>query len=136
MKVFDIKAEEEQYFPYNYSEISLEEARIIRYLISNALVFSNSEIVTMSLNKKDKKIIANAHVYNENANVTFDSDIYRTKTGYKMYTVITEILSHKNYYSIDTFEFLTKDIKVTSKIEGMEEVERNIDYMCERGRKL
>ena len=48
--------------------------------------------------------------------------------GYKIYTIVTEVLSHKDYYGIDEFIYQIKNIKVNSIVERMEPVSKKISY--------
>ena len=82
--------------------------------------------------KKKKKepnyIYANGVFYGSDCNKLFESFIYKRAHGYKVYTIVTEILSHKDYYGIDEFIYQIKNIKVNSFVEKMDPVSKKISY--------
>ncbi len=125
--------EEEQYFPY--IDITLEESRIIRYLISNIIPFKNGKIVQMSLKKLDEYIYANG-LFNSDIsskeNKSFESYIYQNTNGYMIYTIICDILSQKDYYSKDIFNFKKDDIQVINKLEKNESSSYKLNYPKEK----
>lgn len=123
---FDNIYEEEKYFPY--MDISLDEAREIRYLIKNTEALKNGKVVCMSLKKEPNYIYANEVFYGSDCNKLFESFIYKRAHGYKVYTIVTEILSHKDYYGIDEFIYQIKNIKVNSFVEKMDPVSKKISY--------
>lgn len=123
---FDNIYEEEKYFPY--MNISPDEAREIRYLIKNTEALKNGEVVCMSLKKEPNYIYANGVFYGSDCNKSFESFIYKRAHGYKVYTIVTEILSHKDYYGIDEFIYQIKNIKVNSFVEKMGPVSKKISY--------
>jgi hypothetical protein len=123
---FDNIYEEEKYFPY--MDISLDEAREIRYLIKNTEALKNGKVVCMSLKKEPNYIYANGVFYGSDCNKLFESFIYKRAHGYKVYTIVTEILSHKDYYGIDEFIYQIKNIKVNSFVEKMDPVSKKISY--------
>lgn len=125
--------EEEQSFPY--MDISLEEAREIRHLICNMPAFSNGEVVQMGLKNMDKYVYGNGMFGSCKGNKTFESYVYKEEYGYKIFTVIFEILTHKDYYSIDEFIFRNKDIEVISSIENKGSLSKRISYPEEFSRK-
>ena len=118
--------EEEKYFPY--IGISLDEAREIRYLIKNSEALKDGEVVCMSLENTSKYVYANGLFAGDDCNKSFESFIYRRAHGYKIYTIVTEILSHKDYYDIEEFIYQIKNIKVNSIVERMEPVSKKISY--------
>ena len=61
-------------------------------------------------------------------NKSFEGFIYERAHGYKIYTIVTEVLSHKDYYGIDEFIYQIKNIKVNSIVERMEPVSKKISY--------
>ena len=65
--------EEENAFPYPYTEMSLEESRLIRYLVRNFYAFRNGELITMTLKNTNGIVLANGSVYEKNKNKTFNS---------------------------------------------------------------
>ena len=123
---FDNIYEEEKYFPY--MDISLDEAREIRYLIRNTEALKNGEVVCMSLKREPNYIYANGLFYSAGCNKSFEGFIYKRAHGYKIFTIITEVLSHKDYYGIDEFIYQIKNIKVNSHVEGMKPISRKISY--------
>ena len=120
--------EEENFFPY--IGLSLAEAREIRYLIRNMETFKNGKVIQMGLRNNEKCVYANG-MYAGDVNKTFESYIYRKDYGYKIFSVIVDVLSHRDYYSVDEFLFEPEHIKVISEIENMNKVENNIDYFEE-----
>lgn len=123
---FDNIIEEEKYFPY--MDISLDEAREIRYLIRNTEALKNGEVVWMSLKREPNYIYANGLFYGYDCNKSFEGFIYERAHGYKIYTIVTDVLSHKDYYGIDEFIYQIKNIKVNSIVERMEPVSKKISY--------
>ena len=117
--------EEERLFPY--LNISLEEARRLRYLISNFYAFKDGYLIQMSLRNVDGVVTANGLVYEQDKNKAFDSKIEYVDEGIDIYSEIDEIF-HKRFYSIDKFRFKEKDIEVTSCIENKEDIVRHIPY--------
>ena len=117
--------EEERLFPY--LNISLEEARRLRYLISNFYAFKDGDLIQMSLRNIDGVVTANGLVYEQDKNKAFDSKIEYVDEGIDIYSEIDEIF-HKRFYSIDKFRFKEKDIEVTSCIENKEDIVRHIPY--------
>ena len=71
---FDNIIEEEKYFPY--MDISLDEAREIRYLIRNTEALKNGEVVWMSLKREPNYIYANGLFYGYDCNKSFEGFIY------------------------------------------------------------
>ena len=63
---FDNIIEEEKYFPY--MDISLDEAREIRYLVRNSEALKNGEVVWMSLKREPNYIYANGLFYGYDCN--------------------------------------------------------------------
>ncbi len=117
--------EEERLFPY--LNISLEEARRLRYLISNFYAFKDGDLIQMSLRNIEGVVTANGLVYEQDKNKAFDSRIEYVDEGIDIYSEIDEIF-HKRFYSIDKFRFKEKDIEVTSCIENKEDIVRHIPY--------
>ena len=117
--------EEERLFPY--LNISLEEARRLRYLISNFYAFKDGDLIQMSLRNIDGVVTANGLVYEQDKNKAFDSRIEYVDEGIDIYSEIDEIF-HKRFYSIDKFRFKEKDIEVNSCIENKEDIVRHIPY--------
>ena len=117
--------EEERLFPY--LNISLEEARRLRYLISNFYAFKDGDLIQMSLRNIDGVVTANGLVYEQDKNKAFDSRIEYVDEGIDIYSEIDEIF-HKRFYSIDKFRFKEKDIEVTSCIENKEDIVRHSPY--------
>ena len=126
--MFDNIYEEENLFPS--INVSLDDARLIRYLVRNFYVFRNGELVQMTLRNTNGVINANGLVYEKNKNKTFNSEIEYTDNGMIFYTEIEEV-PRKKYYSIDEFIFREKDIEVRSKVEG-QNIVNGIDYESER----
>ena len=118
--------EEEKYFPY--MDILLDEAREIRYLIRNTEALKNGEVVCMSLKREPNYIYANGLFYSAGCNKSFEGFIYKRAHGYKIFTIVTEVLSHKDYYGIDEFIYQIKNIKVNSFVEKMDPVSKKISY--------
>ncbi len=125
--VFNNILEEVNLFSYP-DDMTLEQAREIRYLIGNVAALEDGEVKKMSLENTPKYIYANGVFKGEKCNKTFESFIYKGNHGYKMCTIVTEISSHKNYYSIDEFIYQIKNIKVNSHVEGMKPISRKISY--------
>lgn len=124
---FTSEVEEEQYFPY--LNMSLEDARLIRYLVRNMEVFKEHEIVKMSLKNVDNTIKVNGSAYKEGDNLTFDGMVMPRKTGYVIALVVEKVLAYEDYYSVESFRFNKNGIKVRSKIEEHEEIVKEIPYM-------
>ena len=127
--------EEEQYFPY--MGMTLEEARVLRYLISNISSFKNGTIVNMFLKKiNDEVILADGLLAEEKDgmeyNKSFNSEIEVFPDAIKVYSIITEEYKSKyekrEFYSIDTFVMGKDDIKVISRVENSEEEVTRIPY--------
>lgn len=123
--MFNTIYEEEAFFPYE--NMSLEEARNLRYLVSNFAAFANGELVQMSLQNKDGEITANGLVYEPGKNKTFYSNVIKGEGEVVFYSEITEIYG-KTFVSRDEFTFCEKDIQVKSKIEGKRSVTKIIPY--------
>ena len=81
--------EEERLFPY--LNISLEEARRLRYLISNFYAFKDGDLIQMSLRNIDGVVTANGLVYEQDKNKAFDSRIEYVDEGIDIYSEIDEI---------------------------------------------
>ena len=126
--MFDNICEEERNFPY--FNMTLKEARDLRYLVRNFYAFKDGELVQMSLKNIKGVITANGMVFEEGKSKTFYSEIKYKNNGVIFYSEIEEIYGDR-YYSIDEFNFQEKDIEVTSKIERKEKVVRRIPYMDE-----
>ena len=109
--------------------MSLEESRLIRYLVRNFYAFRNGELITMTLKNTNGIVLANGSVYEKNKNKTFNSEIEYIDNGMVFYSEIEEAPS-KRYYSIDEFIFMEKDIEVRSKINGRNII-RKIPYESE-----
>lgn len=77
--------EEERLFPY--LNISLEEARRLRYLISNFYAFKDGDLIQMSLRNIDGVVTANGLVYEQDKNKAFDSKIEYVDEGIDIYIV-------------------------------------------------
>lgn len=75
--------EEERLFPY--LNISLEEARRLRYLISNFYAFKDGDLIQMSLRNIDGVVTANGLVYEQDKNKAFDSRIEYVDEGIDIY---------------------------------------------------
>ena len=123
--MFDNIYEEERNFPY--FNMTLKEARDLRYLVSNFYAFKDGELVQMSLKSIEGVITANGMVFEEGKSKTFDSEIKYKNNGVIFYSEIEEIYGNK-YYSIDEFNFQEKDIKVSSNIERNGKIVRRIPY--------
>lgn len=123
---FDNICEEEKYFPY--MDISLDEAREFRYLMCNVEVLKNGKILMMSLKNTPEYVYANGLLADAESNKTFEGFIYKRAHGYKIFTIVTEVLSHKDYYGIDEFIYQIKNIKVNSFVEKMDPVSKKISY--------
>lgn len=123
--MFDNIYEEERNFPY--FNMTLKEARDLRYLIRNFYAFKDGELVQMSLKNIEGVITANGMVFEEGKSKTFDSEIKYKNNGVIFYSEIEEIYGDK-YYSIDEFKFQEKDIKVSSNIERNGKIVRRIPY--------
>lgn len=123
--MFDNIYEEERNFPY--FNMTLKEARDLRYLVRNFYAFKDGELVQMSLKNIEGVITANGMVFEEGKSKTFDSEIKYKNNGVIFYSEIEEIYGNK-YYSIDEFKFQEKDIKVSSNIERNGKIVRRIPY--------
>lgn len=123
--MFDNIYEEERNFPY--FNMTLKEARDLRYLVRNFYAFKDGELVQMSLKNIEGVITANGMVFEEGKSKTFDSEIKYKNNGVIFYSEIEEIYGDK-YYSIDEFKFQEKDIKVSSNIERNGKIVRRIPY--------
>ncbi len=123
---FDNICEEEKYFPY--MDISLEESREFRYLMSNVEVLKNGKILMMSLRNMPEYVYANGLLADAESNKTFEGFIYKKAHGYKIYTLVTDALSQRDCYSIDEFLYQIKNIRVNSRVERMEPVSKKINY--------
>ena len=123
--MFDNIYEEERNFPY--FNMTLKEARDLRYLVRNFYAFKDGELVQMSLKNIEGVITANGMVFEEGKSKTFYSEIKYKNNGVIFYSEIEEIYGNK-YYSIDEFNFQEKDIKVSSNIERNGKIVRRIPY--------
>ena len=123
--MFDNICEEERNFPY--FNMTLKEARDLRYLVRNFYAFKDGELVQMSLKNIEGVITANGMVFEEGKSKTFYSEIKYKNNGVIFYSEIEEIYGNK-YYSIDEFKFQEKDIKVSSNIERNGKIVRRIPY--------
>ncbi len=123
---FDNICEEEKYFPY--MDISLDEAREFRYLMCNVEVLKNGKILMMSLKNTPEYVYVNGLLADAESNKTFEGFIYKRAHGYTIFTIVTEVLSHKDYYGIDEFIYQIKNIKVNSFVEKMDPVSKKISY--------
>ena len=123
--MFDNICEEERNFPY--FNMTLKEARDLRYLVRNFYAFKDGELVQMSLKNIKGVITANGMVFEEGKSKTFDSEIKYKNNGVIFYSEIEEIYGNK-YYSIDEFNFQEKDIEVSSNIERNGKIVRRIPY--------
>lgn len=123
--MFDNIYEEERNFPY--FNMTLKEARDLRYLVRNFYAFKDGELVQMSLKNIEGVITANGMVFEEGKSKTFYSEIKYKNNGVIFYSEIEEIYGNK-YYSIDEFKFQEKDIKVSSNIERNGKIVRRIPY--------
>ena len=123
--MFDNIYEEERNFPY--FNMTLKEARDLRYLVRNFYAFKDGELVQMSLKNIEGVITANGMVFEEGKSKTFDSEIKYKNNGVIFYSEIEEIYGNK-YYSIDEFNFQEQDIKVSSNIERNGKIVRRIPY--------
>ena len=85
MLCFNNIYEEERLFPY--LNISLEEARRLRYLISNFYAFKDGDLIQMSLRNIDGVVTANGLVYEQDKNKAFDSRIEYVDEGIDIYIV-------------------------------------------------
>ena len=117
--------EEERLFPY--LNMSLDEARRLRYLISNFYAFKDGDLIQMSLSNRNGVVTANGLVYEQGKNKAFDSRIKYVENGIDIFSEIDEIF-HRRFYSIDQFRFREKDIEIISSIEKEEPVVRRIPY--------
>ena len=123
--MFDNICEEERNFPY--FNMTLKEARDLRYLVRNFYAFKDGELVQMSLKNIKGVITANGMVFEEGKSKTFYSEIKYKNNGVIFYSEIEEIYGNE-YYSIDEFNFQEKDIKVSSNIERNGKIVRRIPY--------
>ena len=123
--MFDNIYEEERNFPY--FNMTLKEARDLRYLVRNFYAFKDGELVQMSLKNIKGVITANGMVFEEGKSKTFYSEIKYKNNGVIFYSEIEEIYGNE-YYSIDEFNFQEKDIKVSSNIERNGKIVRRIPY--------
>lgn len=117
--------EEEYYFPYQ--EMSLEEAREYRYLISNSIEFINGKIIQMHLFKKDNFVYANGMFACSGNNKTFESRIVSTEFGFRIWSEVCSI-KHRDSYSCNEEYVCGKDnIKIVSQVKD-KVYERIIPY--------
>ena len=123
--MFDNICEEERNFPY--FNMTLKEARDLRYLVRNFYAFKDGDLVQMSLKNIEGVITANGMVFEEGKSKTFYSEIKYKNNGVIFYSEIEEIYGNE-YYSIDEFNFQEKDIKVSSNIERNGKIVRRIPY--------
>ena len=130
--------EEEQNFPY--IGMTLEEARVLRYLISNIKPLKDGTIVKMHLKKiNDEFVVANGIVGelmdNTEYNKSFNSEIEVLPDAITIYSIIVEEYKKgyekREFYSIDTFVMGKDDIKVISRVENNEETVARIPYYIE-----
>lgn len=126
--------EEENKFPCE--NISYEEGRIIRYLLSNTEIFKNGEIVTMSISKPEEYIQGNGLFWDKDScNQAFDAFIYKKNDGYEIVVDSEEIISKKRRESLEKFLFDKDNIKVISQIKG-DEVIKTIPYWEENLKRI
>lgn len=123
---FSSLPEEEKWFPHQ--GISLEEARLLRYLVRNIEFFNKSKVVQMSLVFNGEYIYGNGCASCENDSITFESFVYRRSNGYRIITEASEVLSKKRTFSLDDVTFLKNSLKIRSKIEKEDLVIKKIPY--------
>ena len=126
--MFTSTYEEDLLFPH--LNMSREDARLIRYLVSNMHEFRNGELVQMNLESINGLITANGLVFLSGENRSFESEIQIDENGATFYSEIEEI-GKKGYYSIDNFKYLEREIEVISKVEGKGEFIDHIPYKDE-----
>lgn len=107
--------DEEKSFPYG--NISLKEARELRYYISNTEFFRDKELVQMSLYGTTDCIIANGMIYSPINNYTFVSDIYPRFDGYEICSRIEEVLTHKEIFCVDRIILEADEVRIQNKIK-------------------
>ena len=131
---------EEQNFPYE--GMTLEEARMFRYLMSNVKPLKNGTIIKMYLTKTNEySVNANGLLYeidpdtNKELNKSFNSeiDIYDNEIN-----IFSEVVNEyepgykkRNLYSFDSFIMEKDDIKVISRVGKQERTVTRIPYYVE-----
>lgn len=112
----------------SFKGINREEARNLTYYMENLPIFEKNYIVKITFDKTEDKIIANGFAYCDESNKLFKSNIKYTKLGYEIITLMEDINSHKDRYSIDKVNLNKDGVKIISKIENMEEKIKVINY--------
>ena len=131
---------EEQNFPYE--GMTLEEARMFRYLMSNVKPLKNGTIIRMYLTRTNEySVNANGLLYeidpdtNKELNKSFNSeiDIYDNEIN-----IFSEVVNEyepgykkRNLYSFDSFIMEKDDIKVISRVGKQERTVTSIPYYVE-----
>lgn len=132
--------QEEQNFPYE--GITLEEARLLRYLMNNIKPLRNGTIIRMHLKRiNEYTVIANGLVYeinpdtNQELNKSFDSEINISDNEINIFSdIIREYVPgdrKRNLYSIDKFIMEKDSIKVISRTQIQDKTEIRIPYNIE-----
>lgn len=98
--------EEEYYFPYQ--NMSLEDARFFRDMLSNTAEFMNGKIVQMGLIKNNDGVCANGLFAGYNGNKAFNCTIVELDNGYKVYALIRNLSENKDY-NMDCFVLCNKN---------------------------
>lgn len=118
---------EEQNFPY--INMSLDEARSIRYLIRNLPELDGKALVSLSLVKKENKVHLNGLIKGVKENESIDGTIFMDKYWWEIYSMFENVLTHKDYYSIDKIIFAKDCIKIESNAEDREILDKDIPYL-------
>ena len=124
--MFTSLAEEEKYFPY--INMSLEEARFLRYLASNCWSFKDGKLLEMYLKNENIFIKANGIISKSDNNITFDSTI-KYVNDCIVFIFFFTVIYGKEYYEVDRFKLLDNKIAVISEIEKVGSYKRIIPYM-------
>lgn len=112
----------------SFGGINREEARDLTYYMENLPIFEIDHIVRITFDKNEGKIIANGFVFCEESNKLFKSKIKYTKFGYEIITLIEDINSHKDTFSIDRVNLNKDGVKIISKIESKKVQIKTINY--------
>ena len=102
-----------------YINMSLAEARELRYYLENLDIFNGKQIVYLKLMKNEKVVKAQGMVYTyEVDNMLFQSVIVKKSKSLEILTMVEKILEHKDFYSVDKVHLNEKNIKIYSHVEN------------------
>lgn len=102
-----------------YINMSLAEARELRYYLENLDIFNGKQIVYLKLMKNDNVVKAQGMVYtHEVDNMLFQSVIVKKSKSLEILTIVEKILEHKDFYSVDNVHLNEKSVKIYGHVEN------------------